>query len=84
MSSIGWLTILSGVASSFIFVPLATSSMVTLAQDQIGKASGLFNLLRNSGGSIGIAELLPAVATSAQAACPEGSGFMASFFGRTR
>jgi len=55
MSSIVWPTILSGIAISFIFVPLATSSMGTVAQDQIGNASGLFNLMRNLGGSIGIA-----------------------------
>lgn len=66
MSSIVWPTILSGIAISFIFVPLATSSMGTLAQDQIGNASGLFNLMRNLGGSIGIAALTTLVARGAQ------------------
>lgn len=66
MSSIVWPTILSGVAISFIFVPLATSSMGTLAQDQIGNASGLFNLMRNLGGSIGIAGITTLVARGAQ------------------
>jgi DHA2 family multidrug resistance protein len=66
MSSIVWPTILSGVAISFIFVPLATSSMGTLQQDQIGNASGLFNLMRNLGGSIGIAGLTTLVARGAQ------------------
>ncbi len=66
MSSIVWPTILSGVAISFIFVPLATSSMGTLAQDQIGNASGLFNLTRNLGGSIGIAGITTFIARGAQ------------------
>ncbi len=66
MSSIVWPTILSGVAISFIFVPLATSSMGTLAPDQIGNASGLFNLTRNLGGSIGIAALTTFIARGAQ------------------
>ena len=66
MSSIVWPTILSGVAISFIFVPLATSSMGTLEQDQIGNASGLFNLTRNLGGSIGIAGITTFIARGAQ------------------
>ena len=66
MSSIVWPTNLSGIAISFIFVPLATSSMGTVAQDQIGNASGLFNLMRNLGGSIGIAGITTFVARGAQ------------------
>jgi DHA2 family multidrug resistance protein len=66
MSSIVWPTVFSGVSISFIFVPLATSSMGTLAQDQIGNASGLFNLMRNLGGSIGISGLTTLVARGSQ------------------
>ncbi|MGI8891749.1 MAG: DHA2 family efflux MFS transporter permease subunit [Chthoniobacterales bacterium] len=66
MSSIVWPVILSGISISFIFVPLATSSMGTLQQDQIGNASGLFNLMRNLGGSVGIAGLTTLVARGAQ------------------
>jgi DHA2 family multidrug resistance protein len=66
MASIVWPTVLSGVAISFIFVPLATSAMETLEQDQIGNASGLFNLMRNLGGSVGIAGLTTFVARGAQ------------------
>ncbi|MGH8095472.1 MAG: DHA2 family efflux MFS transporter permease subunit [Chthoniobacterales bacterium] len=66
MISIVWPTILSGIAISFIFVPLATSSMGTLRQEQIGNASGLFNLMRNLGGSVGIAALTTLVARGAQ------------------
>ena len=41
----------------FIFVPLTTIAMGTLKNEQIGNASGVFNLMRNTGGSIGIATM---------------------------
>jgi MFS transporter, DHA2 family, multidrug resistance protein len=52
--SLVWPVILSGVASGLVFVPLSTTAMGTLKNEQIGNASGLYNLLRNVGGSIGI------------------------------
>ena len=53
--SLLWPIILSGTAMGLIFVPLSTTSVATLSNEQIGNASGLYNLLRNIGGSIGIA-----------------------------
>jgi DHA2 family multidrug resistance protein len=50
-----WPSVLNGVAISFIFVPLTTSTMGHLRQEQMGNASGIYNLMRNLGGSIGIA-----------------------------
>jgi len=38
-----------------VFVPLATLSTSTLSREEMGNATGLFNMLRNIGGSIGIA-----------------------------
>jgi DHA2 family multidrug resistance protein len=52
--SLIWPIILSGVASGLVFVPLSTTAMGTLSNEQIGNASGLYNLLRNVGGGIGI------------------------------
>jgi len=46
---------LTGFALSFVFVPLATMTTSTLTRDEMGNATGLFNMLRNIGGSIGIA-----------------------------
>ncbi len=46
--------LLTGFALSFVFVPISTASYGTLDNTQIGNASGLFNLMRNVGGSIGI------------------------------
>jgi DHA2 family multidrug resistance protein len=39
---------------SYVFVPITTQSYGTLRNEQIGNASGLFNLIRNIGGSVGI------------------------------
>jgi DHA2 family multidrug resistance protein len=47
--------LLTGFALSFVFVPLATMTTATLSREEMGNATGLFNMLRNIGGSIGIA-----------------------------
>ncbi len=49
-----WPIIFSGMASGMVFVPLSTVAMGTLANEQMGNATGLFNLFRNIGGSVGI------------------------------
>src|SRR5256714_3556815 len=48
-------SVLNGVAISFIFVPLTTATMGHLRREQIGNGTGIFNLMRNLGGSFGIA-----------------------------
>jgi DHA2 family multidrug resistance protein len=53
--SLLWPIVFSGASMSLIFVPLATMTMGTLSNEEIGNASGLYNLMRNVGGSIGIA-----------------------------
>jgi DHA2 family multidrug resistance protein len=50
-----WPIMLTGFALSFVFVPLATLSTSTIPREEMGNATGLFNMLRNIGGSIGIA-----------------------------
>jgi DHA2 family multidrug resistance protein len=62
-----WPSMLNGVAISFIFVPLTTTTMSQLRQQQIGSATGLYNLMRNLGGSIGIAFVTTMLARGAQA-----------------
>jgi DHA2 family multidrug resistance protein len=49
-----WPIIITGFALSFVFVPITTQAYGTLRNEQIGNASGLFNLIRNIGGSVGI------------------------------
>ncbi|HZV34577.1 MAG TPA: DHA2 family efflux MFS transporter permease subunit, partial [Verrucomicrobiae bacterium] len=50
-----WPSVVNGIAVSLIFVPLTTSTMAQLSQERIGNASGIYNLMRNLGGSFGIA-----------------------------
>ena len=47
--------VITGFALSFVYVPLATEATSTVPIHEIGNATGLFNMLRNIGGSIGIA-----------------------------
>jgi MFS transporter, DHA2 family, multidrug resistance protein len=46
--------LITGFGLSFVFVPISTAAYGTLDNKQIGNASGIFNLFRNVGGSIGI------------------------------
>jgi DHA2 family multidrug resistance protein len=47
--------VLTGFALSFVFVPISSMAISTLSDERIGNATCVFNLLRNIGGSIGIA-----------------------------
>ena len=66
ISSIVWPNIIAGFAMGFIFVPLTTVALGTLANEQMGNASGVFNLMRNTGGSMGIALVTTLLARGAQ------------------
>jgi len=66
MGSIVWPGVMSGFAMGFVFVPLTTMAMGTLANDQMGNASGVFNLMRNTGGSLGIAAVTTMLSRGAQ------------------
>jgi DHA2 family multidrug resistance protein len=52
ISSIVWPNVISGFAMGFVFVPLTTMALGTLSNEQMGNASGVFNLMRNTGGSV--------------------------------
>ena len=65
-SSITWPNIISGFAMGFIFVPLTTMAMGTLPNEQMGNASGVFNLMRNTGGSLGIAAMTTMLSRGSQ------------------
>ena len=58
MSSVILPNIGSGLAMGFIFVPLTTMTLSRLRREEIGNASGIYNLMRNIGGSIGIATVM--------------------------
>jgi len=55
MSDIIWPQVLQGVGLSFLFIPLMASSMARISKEGMGNATSIFNLMRNIGGSFGIA-----------------------------
>ena len=67
MSSVVWPNVLSGLAMGFVFVPLTTAAMGTLSNEEMGNASGIYNLMRNIGGAAGIALTTTFLARFAQA-----------------
>jgi len=66
ISSIIWPNVIMGLAIGMIFVPLTTIAMGTLPNEMIGTATGLYNLMRGMGGSIGIAVVTTLLARHAQ------------------
>jgi MFS transporter, DHA2 family, multidrug resistance protein len=50
-----WPQLIQGVGMSLLFVPLTTVSMDPIPRERMGNATSLFNLMRNIGGSVGIA-----------------------------
>jgi DHA2 family multidrug resistance protein len=55
MASVALPNLINGFATGFIFVPLTTMTMGRLRKEEVGNAAGIYNLMRNIGGSIGIA-----------------------------
>src|SRR5215813_5265831 len=66
ISSIVWPNIISGFAMGFVFEHLTTMALGTLDNKQMGNATGVFNLMRNTGGSVGIATVTTLLARGAQ------------------
>lgn len=65
-SNIAFVTFLNGLANPFIFIALSTMSFATLTREQIGGATGIYNLMRNLGGSVGISMATTILARRAQ------------------
>ncbi|MGA3080846.1 MAG: DHA2 family efflux MFS transporter permease subunit [Terracidiphilus sp.] len=66
MASVVVPNVLNGFAMGFIFVPLTTMTLSRLRKQDIGNATGIFNLMRNIGGSVGIASVVTALVRGAQ------------------
>jgi drug resistance transporter, EmrB/QacA subfamily len=52
-----WSQIVRAMGQPLLMIPLSTITTGLIAREQAGSASGLFNMLRNLGGSVGIAVL---------------------------
>jgi MFS transporter, DHA2 family, multidrug resistance protein len=66
MWQIAWPSIVTGVGLAMVFVPLSAVAMGTLPQSEISNASGVFNLMRNVGGSFGISLFATFIARQSQ------------------
>lgn len=66
MSDIVWPNIIMGFGMGMIFVPMTTIAMSSLPNEQMGNGAGIFNLMRNLGGGIGISLVTTTVARGAQ------------------
>ena len=50
-----WPQFIQGLSLALLFVPLTTTTMDPISNEKMGNATSIFNLLRNIGGSMGIA-----------------------------
>jgi len=67
MGNIVFVNVLQGFGIAFTIVPLMTMTMAKLRNDQMGTATGLYNLVRNLGGGIGISLATTFLARGTQA-----------------
>ena len=61
-----WPQIIQGAAMAFLFVPLMATSMSGIAKEKMGNATSIYNLMRNIGGSFGIATMTTFLARRGQ------------------
>jgi DHA2 family multidrug resistance protein len=50
-----WPSLIHGFGMGFTFVPLSAAALAAVPPNRVDNASGLYNLMRNTGGSVGIA-----------------------------
>jgi len=61
-----WPRVVLGIGMGFLFIPLTTMTMSSIKKEEMGNATGIFNLLRNLGGSFGVAFITTMLARRAQ------------------
>jgi DHA2 family multidrug resistance protein len=65
-NTIIWPRVVLGVGMGFLFIPLTTITMGGIRKEDMGNASAIYNLLRNLGGSFGVAFVTTMIARRAQ------------------
>lgn len=58
--------IVLGIGMGFLFIPLTTLTMAGIRKEDMGNATAIYNLLRNLGGSFGVAFVTTMIARRAQ------------------
>jgi DHA2 family multidrug resistance protein len=64
--SLAWPRFIQGFASGFIYVPMSTLTLATIRRDKLVNATAAYSMLRNVGGSIGIAVVTTLLAQRSQ------------------
>ena len=59
--------VIMGLGMGFVFVPLSTTAMASLPVEKMGNAAGIYNLMRNIGGGVGISVVTTMLSRGAQA-----------------
>ena len=62
-----WPRVTLGIGMGFTFIPLTTLTLSHIRKEMMGQASAIYNLLRNLGGSVGIAFVTTMVSRRTQA-----------------
>jgi len=65
-NTIIWPRLVMGVGMGFLFIPLTTLTLSGIRKEEMGNATAIFNLLRNLGGSFGVAFITTMLARRAQ------------------
>ncbi|OGP55678.1 MAG: EmrB/QacA family drug resistance transporter [Deltaproteobacteria bacterium RBG_13_52_11] len=65
-NTIVWPRVLMGIGVGFFFIPLNTLTMSGIRKEEMGNATAIFNLLRNLGGSFGVAFITTMLTRRAQ------------------
>ena len=65
-NTIIWPRVVLGVGMGFLFIPLTTMTMSSVRKEEMANASGIYNLLRNLGGSFGVAFVTTMIARRSQ------------------
>jgi DHA2 family multidrug resistance protein len=61
-----WPRLVLGIGMGFLFIPLTTLTFATIRKENMGNATAIFNLLRNLGGSFGVAFVTTILSRRAQ------------------
>jgi len=64
--TLAWPRFLQGFSMGFIFVPLQTLTLATIRLERLGNATAAYNMVRNVGGSVGIAAVTTLLARRSQ------------------
>src|SRR5207244_5315808 len=79
-----WPQFFQGISMGFIFGPLTTGTMNRIPKQELGNATSIFNLMRNLGGSVGIASIATMLSRNSQVQYNILGAHVSAFDTRTR